>query len=201
MSENDLKLQLLIIGTDGTGNDVSPENAISNEMKNVCNDAPTIFSQSTVICVFDKCRSHDSDHNMKSIFFIIADDVGFCASPNVHDCDDQDDYHEDGGAHLFLLISSISLFLLCLCLCTCLCLFIFVCVSDGDDQDDYHNCEFHLFFLVVDFLNLFVSTVSSCLSIHLCLSMYMCLSVSLYLSVSLCLSVSLRLYVSLCLCL
>ena len=78
LSENDLKLQLLIIGTDGTGNDVSPENAISNEMKNVCNDAPTIFSQSTVICVFDKCRSHDSDHNMKSILwiFIIADDVG-----------------------------------------------------------------------------------------------------------------------------
>ena len=69
LSENDLKLQLLIIGTDGTGNDVSPENAISNEMKNVRNDAPTIFfSQSTVICVFDKCRSHDSDHNMKSIF-------------------------------------------------------------------------------------------------------------------------------------
>ena len=43
LSENDLKLQLLIIGTDGTGNDVSPENAISNEMKNVRNDAPTIF--------------------------------------------------------------------------------------------------------------------------------------------------------------
>ena len=74
-------------------------------------------------------------------------------------------------------------------------------MSDGDDQDDYRNCDVHLFLLVVDFLNLFVSTVSSCLSIHLCLSMYMCLSVSLYLSVSLCLSVSLRLYVSLCLCL
>ena len=73
LSENDLKLQLLIIGTDGTGNDVSPENAISNEMKNVRNDAPTIFfSQSTVICVFDKCRSHDSDHNMKSIIEFLS---------------------------------------------------------------------------------------------------------------------------------
>ena len=107
------------------------------------------FAQSTVICVFDKCRSHDSDHNMKSIFFIIADDVRCCASPNVCDGDDQDDYHDDGGAHLFLLISSISLFLLCLCLCACLCLCLFVCVSDGDDQDDYHDGAVYLFFLII----------------------------------------------------
>ena len=130
--------------------------------------------------MFDKCRSHDSDHNMKSILciFIIADDVGYCASPNVYDGDDQDDYHDDGGAHLFLLISSISI-LLCLCLCACLCLCFCVCDSNGDDQDDYHNCDAHLFLLVVDFLNLFVFTVSSCLSMYLCLSVSFCLSVSL----------------------
>ena len=101
-----------------------------------------------VVAAHSAKRSTQSHvHSSAAQTQLIADDVRCCASPNVCDGDDQDDYHDDGGAHLFLLISSISLFLLCLCLCACLCLCLFVCVSDGDDQDDYHDGGVHLFFL------------------------------------------------------